>query len=237
MDALRSYGQYCPIAKGAELLGDRWTLLIVREMGFGVRHFNELERCLPGISRSVLAQRLRQMEHRGLVERRRSESGRTIEYRLTAGGRALKGVLRELGEWAATWAFGDPNPDELDPDLLMRWICRHVDHEQLADRRVVVQFEFRLPRRRRYWLVLEPGEASVCMQDPGFGSEVFVKADTGALYRVYLGRLSLRQAMRDHLVTVEGASTLVRAFPHWFTWSQFAPVVRDAAERRAAAAS
>lgn len=232
---MRDYGQYCPIAKAAELLGDRWTVLIVREMGFGVRHFNELERCLPGISRSVLAQRLRQMEHRDLVERRRSESGRTIEYRLTPAGRALKGVLRELGEWAATWAFADPAPGELDPDLLMRWISRHVNHDQLPDRRVVAQFEFHAPRRRYYWLVLEPQEASVCLHDPGFGIDVFVVADTDALYRVYLGRMTLREAMHERLVVVEGGPSLVRSFSRWFTWSDFAPAVREAERRRAAA--
>ncbi len=233
---VRTYGQYCPIAKAAETLGDRWTLLIAREMSFGVRHFNELERCLPGISRSVLAQRLRQMEYAGLIERRAAESGRTIDYRLTAAGRDLKPVLQTLGEWAARWAFGEPDPAELDPDLLIRWISRHIASDRLPDRRVVTQFEFRVPRRRRYWLVLEPDEASVCLHDPGFGVDVFVGADTEALYRVYLGKLTLREAIRDQLVTVEGARSMVRSFPSWFTWSHFAPTVRAAASQAASAA-
>src|SRR5262249_27486371 len=165
-DSVRTYGQYCPIAKAAETLGDRWTVLIAREMSFGVRHFNELERCLPGISRSVLAQRLRQMQVTGLVERHTSDSGRTIDYRLTAAGRDLKPVLQTLGEWAARWAFGEPHPAELDPDLLMRWISRHIASEKLPDRRVVARFEFRVPKPRRYWLVLEHDEASVCLHDP-----------------------------------------------------------------------
>jgi DNA-binding HxlR family transcriptional regulator len=234
---MRTYGQYCPIAKAAETLGDRWTLLIAREMSFGVRHFNELERCLPGISRSVLAARLRQMEYAGLIERRRSDSGRTIEYRLTAAGRDLKPVLHTLGEWAARWAFGDPDPAELDPDLLIRWISRHIASEKLPDRRVVAAFEFRVPKRRRYWLVLEPDEASVCLHDPGFGTDVFVTADTEALYRVYLGKLTLREAIRGGLVKLEGGPSMVRAFPGWFAWSHFAPVVRATARQAASAAS
>lgn len=225
---MRSYGQYCPVAKAAQILGDRWTVLIVREMSFGVSHFNEMERCLPGISRSVLTQRLRHLEHVGLVERHAAGAGRTVEYRLTAAGRDLKPVLRSLGEWAARWAFGDPEPGELDPDLLMRWISRHVALDQLPGRRIVAQFEFPVPRSRRYWLVLEPQESSVCLHDPGFDTDVFVTADTEALYGVYLGRSTLHNAMRDELVTVKGPPSLVRAFPRWFLWSAFAPTVRAA---------
>jgi len=228
---MRSYGQYCPVAKGAQILGDRWTVLIVREMSFGVHRFNELERCLPGISRSVLTQRLRHLEHIGIIERRASGAGRAVEYHLTEAGLDLKPVLTALGEWAARWAFGDPDPRELDPDLLMRWISRHVANEQLPGRRVVAQFEFPVPRARRYWLVLEPDEASVCLHDPGFDTDVFVTADTEALYGVYMGRRTLRSAMLEGLVRVEGPSNLVRAFPRWFTWSDFAPTIRSAARQ------
>ena len=226
---MRSYGQYCPVAKAAQILGDRWTVLIVREMSFGVHRFNEMERCLPGISRSVLAQRLRHLEHIGLIERQTGE-GRTVDYRLTDAGHDLKPVLQALGEWAARWAFGDPDPRELDPDLLMRWISRHVAMDRLPGRRIVAQFEFPVPRSQRYWLVLEPEEASVCLHSPGFDTDVFVTADTEALYGVYLGRRTLQSAMREGLVTVEGTPSLVRAFPRWFTWSDFAPAVRAAAQ-------
>jgi DNA-binding HxlR family transcriptional regulator len=226
---VRSYGQYCPISKAAEILGDRWTVLIVREMSFGVSRFNEMQRSLPGISRSVLAQRLRHLERVGLIERDASESGRTVEYSLTSAGRDLKPVLRALGEWAAQWAFGDPDPRELDPDLLMRWISRHVAADQLPGRRVVAQFEFSAPRTRRYWLVMEPSETSVCLHDPGFETDVYVTADVAALYSVYLGRLTLREALLGGQVTLGGTPTFVRAFPRWFAWSDFAPTVRAAA--------
>jgi DNA-binding HxlR family transcriptional regulator len=225
---MRSYGQYCPIAKAAQILGDRWTVLIVREMSFGVHRFNELERCLPGISRSVLAQRLRHLERVGLVRREPQTDSRGHDYRLTEAGVALKPVLRSLGDWAARWAFGDPQPDELDPDLLMRWISRHVAVDALPPRRAVAQFTFRRPRHRTYWLVLQRDEVSVCLHDPGFEPDVYVTAEPAALYDVYLGRQSLHRAMAAGLVAVDGQATMVRAFPRWFTWSQFAPVVREA---------
>jgi DNA-binding HxlR family transcriptional regulator len=223
---MRSYGQYCPIARAAQVLGDRWTVLIVREMSFGVHRFNELERCLPGISRSVLAQRLRHLEHVGLVCRTAVPDGRTHEYRLTQAGDDLKPVLRALGEWAARWAFGDPQPEELDPDLLIRWISRHVDAAALPDRRVVVRFTFARPRPRSYWLVLGNEEVSVCVHDPGFETDIQVTADIGALYDVYLGRRTLAAAMAAGGVELAGSRSVVRAFPRWFTWSDFAPTIQ-----------
>ena len=105
--SVRGYGQYCPIARGAEVLGDRWTLLIVREMLHGVCRFNELQRCLPGVSRSVLAQRLRHLQRIGLITHADAEQ-RVAEYHLTPAGRDLRSVVQVLGEWAATWAFGLP---------------------------------------------------------------------------------------------------------------------------------
>jgi DNA-binding HxlR family transcriptional regulator len=223
---MRSYGQYCPIAKAAETLGDRWTVLIVRELGFGVDRFNELHRCLPGISRSVLSQRLRHLERVGIIERR------STTYRLTPAGQDLRPVLRELGNWAARWAFGEPDPRELDPDLVIRWMSRHVAADALPGRRVVTQFDLTGPRPRRYWLVLERTDVSVCLHDPGFPVDVFVAAATAVLYDVYLGRRALPEAIRDGLVTVSGAPALVRAFPSWLTGSDFAPAVRQGVARR-----
>jgi DNA-binding HxlR family transcriptional regulator len=229
---MRSYGQYCPIARAAAVLGDRWTMLIVRELSFGVDRFNELERGLPGISRSVLAQRLRHLERVGLIRREPDSRGRGHEYRLTEAGCALKPVLGSLGEWGARWAFSDPGPDELDPDLLVRWLSRHVAVDALPRRRTVVEFSFPRPRPRRYWLVLRPDEVSICLQDPGFDTDVSVTADTAALYDVYFGRSSIGRAVAAGLVTLSGKTTMVRAFPGWFTGSQFAPVVSGAAPRR-----
>ena len=228
---MRTYGQYCPIARAAEVLGDRWTMLIVREMNFGVRRFNDFERCLPGISRSVLAQRLRQMCSAGLVERHQRGKGAT-EYVLSPAGRDLKPVLQSLGEWAAMWAFADPDPHELDPDLVIRWISRHVAIDQLPGRRIVLQFSVTQPRRR-YWLLLEPEEVSVCLHDPGFPTDAVVTASVATLYDVYLGRADVRAAIRDGLLTIDGPSALARAFPRWFTWSHFAPAVRKGLSRDA----
>jgi DNA-binding HxlR family transcriptional regulator len=200
----------------------------------GASGFNELQRGLPGISRSVLTERLRSLERAEVVERRTGPKGRTLEYRLTTAGRDLEPVVQAIGEWGVTWSFSDPRPEELDPDLLIVWIARHVDREQLPADRTVIKFDFRNPTKR-YWMVLEPSDVSVCLQHPGFDVDLEVIADTATLYRVYLGRAELGGAMRARKLTVSGPQALQRAFGRWFTWSAFAPASRSADKRRTAA--
>jgi DNA-binding HxlR family transcriptional regulator len=231
---MRGYAQYCPVAKATEILGDRWTLLIMREMLGGASGFNELQRGLPGISRSVLTDRMRALERAEVIERRTGPKGRTLEYRLTPAGRDLEAVVQAIGEWGATWSVTDPRPDELDPYLLVVWMARHVDRAQLPCDRTVVQFDFRDPKQR-YWMVLDPLEVSVCLQHPGFDVDLGVIADTRTLYRVYLGRAELGGAIQAGRVAMTGPPALQRAFGRWFTWSAFAPASRSAPERRSAA--
>jgi DNA-binding HxlR family transcriptional regulator len=232
---MRSYAQYCPVAKATEVLGDRWTLLIVREMLGGASGFNELQRGLPGISRSVLTDRMRALERAEVVERRTGPKGRTLDYRLTSAGRDLQPVVQAIGEWGATWSFTEPRPEELDPDLLIVWMARHVDRGRLPAGRTVVKFDFRDPKRR-YWMVLEPSEVSVCLQHPGFDVDLEVVVDTATLYLVYLGRAELSAAIRSGKLTLLGPRPLQRGFRAWFTWSAFAPASRSAQQRRTAAA-
>lgn len=232
---MRSHDQYCPIAKAAETLGDKWSLLIVRELLHGVTRFNEFERCLPGISRSVLAQRLRQLERDEVIEREVATDGRATRYRLTTAGHDLRGVVEVLGGWAARWIVNDPRPNELNPDLLMLWISRHMNLDALPPDRVVIEFELQSVRRPHYWLVLQPAEASLCLRHPGFEPNLRVSADVAALYEIYLGRRSLEDAVRDDLVRLDGLPALVRQLPRWFAWSTFAAASREGLQARARA--
>src|SRR5215813_11080371 len=220
------YGQYCPIARASEILADRWTLLIVRELLAGLRHFNELDRGLPGISRALLVERLRRLERMGIVERHASEPGRTVEYALTRAGRELQRVIDVLGGWGARWAFGDPRPGELDPIVLLWWMRRRVHRHRLPDRRVVVQFDFGGARGRRFWLVLERSDVSVCLQHPKFEIDLVVTADLAAFYRVWLGRIPLAEATRRGWMRVDGPAALRLGFTRWLAWSPMAPAVR-----------
>lgn len=223
-----SYGQYCPIAKAAEVFADRWTPLIIRELHFdGVHRFNELERNLPGISRSLLAQRLRRLVRAGAVERAIGPNSHP-GYQLTPAGQELFVVTETLGQWGARWAFPEPQPDELDPILLMAWIQRSIYRDLLPPRRTVVQFDFRGARHRTIWLLLQPSDVSVCLQNPGFEIDLLVSADLREFYRYWFGWIEFKDAVGEGLIEVDGFPALVRAFPRWLKRSHFAPTVRAA---------
>ena len=221
------YGQYCPVARATELLADRWTLLIIRELLADIRRFNDLDRGLPGISRALLVERLRRLEQTGVVERRAAH-GRSVEYHLTAAGRQLQPVIDVLGGWGARWAFGEPRAEELDPVILLWWMKRRVHHQRLPAGRTVLQFDFRGERSGSYWLVLERRDVSVCLQHPKFEIDLRIAADIRAFYRVWLGRIPLGDALRERTVRLDGAPETVRGFARWFAWSPMAPVVRAA---------
>ena len=220
------YGQYCPVARASEILADRWTPLIVRELLAGIHRFNELDRGLPGISRALLVQRLRRLEETGIVERRPGADGGGPAYHLTRAGRQLQRVIDVLGGWGARWAFGEPRPHELDPVVLLWWMRRRVHRHRLPDRRVVVQFDFQGPRGGCFWLVLERSDVSVCLQHPKFEIDLVVTADLAVFYRVWLGRIPLAAATRRGWVRVEGPPALRLGFTRWLAWSPMAPAVR-----------
>jgi DNA-binding HxlR family transcriptional regulator len=213
---MRASDDYCPVAKSVEVLGDRWCLLLVREMLRGVDRFNELERSVPGISRSVLAQRLRHLEREGVVGRRVGDDGRTSQYELTDAGYELGGVVGALNDWGVRWRVPDGGPPDLDPDGLMLWVRRHVALDQLPARRVVIGFRLRARVRRSYWLVLQPGEVSLCPEHPGFEEDLRIIAEATTLYLLFLGRIGLSAGMDDGALAVDGPPSLVRALPRWF---------------------
>jgi len=230
------YHQYCPVARACEILADRWTPLIVRELLFGTRHFNELRRGLPRISRSLLVARLRHLEDNGVIERRTGARPNVTEYILTEAGSDLADVIKHLGTWAIKWVFVDPNRAELDPALFLWKMHQRVDHRELPRERTVVQFDLTGRKGRRVWLVLVPHDVSSTLKPPGLRSDLIVRADVSVLYRVWAGFLDYDAAVRSGEIVVEGPSALVRVFPRWFMWSPLADVARAYRERRRTAA-
>lgn len=221
VEAPKGYGQYCPITRAVEVLGERWSLLIVRDLITGSTRFNDLARGNPGLSRSLLSKRLRQLERAGIVEKVDDE------YLLTEAGRDLEGVVMGLGAWGARWQFGDPRDEELDPELLMWWVHDRLDLSALPDRRVVLEFDF-TDQRRRFWIVRDAGGPSVCSTDPGFEVDVVVRSDLPTMYRIWLGRDQLRRAVRDGAVELSGQDALVRRMTDVLQLSPVAPFVAAA---------
>jgi DNA-binding HxlR family transcriptional regulator len=234
---MQKYNQYCPVSRATEILGDRWTLLIVREMILGSHRFNEIERGLPGISRSLLASRLRSLVDAGIAERLPGARSKLAEYHLSATGRDLKNVIEALGSWGVRCAFGEPRLEELDPVLLMWKIHQRINREVLPEKRTVVEFDFTGPRPHRAWLVMQPSEVSVCATPPGFDSDLIVRADLGFFYRLWLGYVEYDVAVRSGAVIVNGPPALARDFPRWLMWSPMSRFVREQTRPTAVAAA
>lgn len=215
---MKSYGEYCPIAMGAEAIGDRWTPLVLRELICGSARFSEIHRGVPRMSRTLLAQRLKQLERLGVVERR---TGPT--YHLTASGRDLEAVVFGIGDWAKQWLFGDPAKEHLDGGHLVWRVRQRVVIENLPESRTVVRFDFPSALRGKcIWLLLDPAGPSVCERDEGFEVDVHVVADIQEFMRIWAGRSTWADAIADGTLTIDGPRPLVRAFPSWFALSPFA---------------
>jgi len=226
------YHQYCPVARACEILADRWTPLIVRELLFGSRHFNDLRRGLPRISRSLLAARLRHLEDNGVIRRHTGTRPNVTEYILTEAGNDLGEVIKQFGTWAIKWVFNDPNRDELDPALFLWKMHQRVDHRELPRGRTVVQFDLTGRKGRRVWLVLVPRDVSSSLKPPGFPSDLIVRADVSVLYRVWAGFLDYDAVVRRGEILLEGPPALVQTFPRWFMWSPLVDVAREYREHR-----
>ena len=224
------YGQYCPIAKAAEILGDRWTLLIVRDLLTGTCHFNDLERGLPGISRGLLAERLRRLQQTGLVEKtRHPRARRRTSYHLTEAGKDLQPVINSLLMWGARWAFDEPHEHDLDPLLLMWWIHDRIRTDQLPAHRVLVRFDFKGAKEETFWLLLTKEDVSLCLTDPGFELNVLVTADLATFFQMWLGRISFADAQKAGQIEIDAIPALAASFPTWFSYSLAAPAVRAVA--------
>lgn len=225
----KGYGQFCPVSRAAEILAERWTPLVVRELLMGSVRFNDLQRGVPRMSPALLSRRLKELERAGIVERVRI--GRTAEYRMTAAGRELYPIIEGMGVWAQRWVRDDLVADDnLDPTLLMWDVRRNVRPGALpTDRRYVTRFEFRgVPAdRRRYWLLLEDGEVDLCNKDPGFGVDLYVSATVRLLTEIWLGYRTIAAAVEDGGLRLDGAPVDCRAFASWFGLSSFAPAGRQ----------
>jgi DNA-binding HxlR family transcriptional regulator len=219
---MRSYGGFCPIAKAVEVVGDRWTLLIIRELLSDTRHFNDFRHALPGIPRSLLSKRLRLLEDAGVVTRR--EEGRRVEYHLTVAGKELYDVIWGLGAWGQRWVNLTIGAEDVEPEMLMWDMHRRIHVDQLPAERVVAQFDFRGVARGTYWMLLERPEPSVCLVDPGFQIDLLITTDTVALHRVWMGHLDIYDAIGAGSIVVEGTPALVKAFPSWLALNLFAGI-------------
>jgi DNA-binding HxlR family transcriptional regulator len=220
---VRTYGQYCPIARGAEIFAERWTPLIIRNLWLGCDSFSEILEYAPGLSRTLLSQRLKQLERLGIVESAPKPDGRGRHYALTAAGHDLYKVCVSLGEWGAAWL--EIAPEHLDPFLALWSMCHRLRRDRLPERRVVIRFDFTGRRRpERYWLLIEHGDAEICKTYTGLDEDLFITAEAETFVKWHAGQQAWADAIRDSRIQLHGPTWLVRAFPTWNARSSFAHI-------------
>jgi DNA-binding HxlR family transcriptional regulator len=210
-----SYYQFCPVAKAMELLDDRWTLLVSRELVAGGERFSELRRGLPRISTALLSKRLQQLARAGVVER--SGRGQHVRYHLTPAGEELRPVVEALGAWGVRWV-GELGDRDLDPKLLLWDMQRNVEVAALPPGQTVVQIRFtgRVGEGQTWWLCLAAGDVDVCDTDPGRPVDLMLTCALRTLTEIWRGDLDWAAARAAGSLTVEGARRLRDGLPNWF---------------------
>lgn len=228
-----SYGQFCTVARGAEVFCERWTPLVIRELLCGSRRFNDLHRGVPRMSTSLLAQRLRHLEELGIV--RRTAVGKVWEYGLTEAGEALRPIVMALGHWGARWVGSRLRDDELDAGLLMWDVRRFVKLEEFPDSAVIIEFRFRDAREgeRAWWLVVEDGAADLCRDDPGRDLTLVVDSTVRGLTDVWSGERTHQEVLLSRELRVDGSPRDAERLWQWLGTSAFAPTRRERAVRLA----
>jgi DNA-binding HxlR family transcriptional regulator len=218
------YMQFCTVARGAEVLGELWTPLVVRELLCGSHRFNDIHRGVPRMSATLLTQRLRKLEEIGVVERRRVD--KVWEYHLTVAGEELRPIVVGIGEWGARWIGSRLRREQLDAGFLMWDIRRFARLEEFpAQQRTVVHFRFRdaPTAERRWWLVVQDRTADLCRDDPGHEVTVIVDATVRALTEIWTGDSDPQHVIREGALTVQGAGHEGRQLWRWLGRSMFAP--------------
>lgn len=220
---MKTYGQFCSVARALDLLGERWTLLIVRELLSGSRRFADVRRGIPRISRTMLSARIRELLDAGVIAREEDDGG--PGYALTPAGLELAAVVRDVGTWGQRWLPRELRPSELDIPPLLWDIRRRVRRERLPEPPLVVRIELTDVRgaAARHYLLLRRTEVSLCTVNPGFPEELILRADRRTLVGWWRGDLTLTQARASGLA-LEGRREWVRAFPDWFERYVFADV-------------
>lgn len=213
---MRPYNQYCPVARGAEVFAERWTPVIMRNILYGCETFNAIADGAPGLSRSLLTKRLRELERAGVITVAQKEDGRGSKYIPTEAGKALQPVLNALGVWGEMWM--DVRPVHTEPGIVLwSWVTVFLNRDVLPQRRVVVRFEFEYAGKRdTAWLLLENGDGELCATNPGYVEDLVVEVhDTMALAQWHLGHIEWNTALRSGGIAVHGPAALRRALPTW----------------------
>ncbi len=222
---MSTYGQFCPVAKATEIIGEKWTVLILRELLLGSTRYSELQRALSRISPTLLSRRLRMLEDKGLLVRKSPPGQRSTEYQLTPCGRELQPLIEHLAVWGMRWARGQMSDDELDVEFLMWDLQRRLQTNNLPNGETVLCFNFdELQEHKTWWLLVSQCEVDLCTENPGREVDLYINSTVRTLVEIWHGDLDLRQALRQQRLRTQGKKQLARSMPEWLGISPFAGV-------------
>ena len=231
------YGQFCPVAKATELIGERWTILIIRELVLGTHRFSDFQRALSRISPSLLTKRLKELEKAGIIVKKTQQGRRGYQYFLTPAGRQLSPIIEHLATWGMRWARGQLTDRELDVEFLMWEIQRRLDTSALPDGETVLCFIFEeLTRFKSWWIVVGDNGVDLCTKNPGKDVDLYISSTVRTMVEIWEGDLGLKSALRKQLIRTNGNHQLARTLPAWFGICLYAHVKPgDPALKRVAA--
>jgi len=217
------YGQFCPIAKASEIIGEKWTILIIRELLMGGSRFNELQHGLSLISPTILSRRLESLIEYGLVVKKRIPGQRGFQYLPTESCRELLPVIRSLADWGMCWARSNLREQDYDVELLMLYLKRSIVPEKLVGKETVIHFHFTdIRSHSRWWIVVKRDEVDLCVSDPGKDVDVWFTTSVKTMVNIWMGESTYRQAIRNGSLKLVGNSALTRSVTDWMRNSEYA---------------
>ncbi|MBT3045741.1 MAG: transcriptional regulator [gamma proteobacterium symbiont of Ctena orbiculata] len=219
------YGQFCPVAKAMEILGEKWTVLILRELHMGGSRFSELQRGLCLISPTILTKRLNDLADAELILRKRIPGQRGYEYFLTQAGKETLPIIKIIGEWGMCWARGDLRETDLDVELLMLYLQRSIQPDNLPGNQTVIQFHFtNLKKLATWWLIVKGDSVDICLEDPGQEVDIYFTTNLRTMIDCWMGDENYQSAIADGRLNLVGPSALTRNIQSWLSDSIFAGI-------------
>ena len=216
---MKTYGQFCPLAQATQLLCERWTLIIVRELIAGSTRFSDLRKGVPLISPTLLSTRLKQLTKSGVIVRVEDKGHRT--YMLTEAGKELRPIIEMLGAWGHRWVRSDLNSGDLDAGLLMWDMRRSVDASIFPTKRVVVQFQYPdAPEGGKdWWLVSENGDIDLCLNDHGYDVDLVIKCSLKVMTKIWICEQTFNDAVKNRDISIMGDPDLAKRLQQWLRTS------------------
>jgi DNA-binding HxlR family transcriptional regulator len=219
------YGQFCPIAKATEILGEKWTLLVVRELLMGGTRFSELQRGLSMISPTMLSKRLDTLEEHGLLLKKKIPNQKGYEYFPTKSCSELLPIIKSLGDWGMRWARSNLTEKDYDVELLMLYLKRSINPENLIGNETVIRFQFSdIKEYPNWWMVVQGNEVDLCVNDPGKDIDVYFTTTVKTMAGVWMGDTTYKKAIASDELKLVGPKALIKDISSWMESSVFADI-------------